>query len=190
MSEFGVRPEVQVFAGPNGSGKSTITSTFPIVGEYVNADDIQRQEGISTLEAAELAMKLKQFYIRNRLSFTFETVMSSRYNLEVLKDAKAQGFLITVVYVITCDPDINVDRVRDRVRHGGHGVPEDKIRARYYKSLSNIRQVFSLADYFVLIDNSQEKPSLLVDKAPDQLRILPSTNWSAERIGELLTGKE
>lgn len=188
MSEFGERPEIQVFAGPNGSGKSTITSTFPLVGEYVNADDIQQREGISALEAAELAMKLKRYYIKKRLSFTFETVMSSRYNLEVLEAAKAQGFLITAVYVITCDPEINVERVRQRVRNGGHDVPEDKIRARYFKSMSNLRKVFALADNFVLLDNSRTSPSVLVDKSSDQVCILPNTDWTAEKIGELLAG--
>lgn len=189
MSELGERPEVQVFAGPNGSGKSTITSTFPIVGEYVNADDIQRQENISALEAAELAMKLKQFYIQNRISFTFETVLSSRFNLDVLEEAKAKGFVITVVYVITVNPEINVSRVCHRVRNGGHDVPEDKIRERYTKSLSNIKKVFSLSDNFVLFDNSRADPSLLVDKSADQIRIFPNIDWSAKRIGELLEGK-
>jgi Uncharacterized protein conserved in bacteria len=190
VSELIERPEVQVFAGPNGSGKSTITSTFPIVGEYVNADDIQKQEGITPLQAAELALKLKQYYIRSRISFTFETVMSSHYNMDILQEAKSRGFVITVVYVITCDPEINVDRVHRRARNGGHDVPEEKIRTRYYKSLSNIKQVFLLSDNFVLIDNSRANPALLVDKTTDQIRVFPDNDWSSAQIAELLTGKK
>ena len=184
------RPRILVFAGPNGSGKSTITSTFPIVGEYVNADDIQKREGITPLQAAELALKLKQYYIRSRKSFTFETVMSSHYNMEILQEAKNRGFVITVVYVITCDPEINVDRVHRRARNGGHDVPEEKIRTRYYKSLSNIKQIFSLSDNFVLIDNSRANPALLVDKTTDQIRVFPDRDWSSAQIAELLTGKK
>lgn len=190
MSDFARRPEVQVFAGPNGSGKSTITPAFPLVGEYVNADDIQRQGGVTNLEAAELAMQLKQYYIENRRSFTFETVMSSAYNLDVLREAKERGFAITVVYVITRSAEINVERVRSRVRAGGHDVPEDKIRARYARSLANIAPVFALADNFVLIDNSGEKPVLMADKTPEQLRLFPTAYWSVKRIGDLLAGNK
>ena len=190
MSDFARRPELQVFAGPNGSGKSTITPAFPLVGEYVNADDIQRQGGVTNLEAAELAMQLKQYYIENRRSFTFETVMSSAYNLDVLRRARERGFAITVVYVITRSAEINVERVRSRVRAGGHDVPEDKIRARYARSLANIAPVFALADNFVLIDNSGERPVLLVDKTPEQLRLFPTAHWSVKRIGDLLAGNK
>ena len=190
MSDFARRPELQVFAGPNGSGKSTITAAFPIVGEYVNADDIQRQGGVTNLEAAELAMQLKRYYIENRRSFTFESVMSSPYNLDVLRRAKERGFAITVVYVITRDAAINVERVRSRVRAGDHDVPEDKIRARYARSLANIAPVFALADNFVLMDNSGEKPVLLADKTPEQLRLFPVAHWSTKRIGDLLAGNK
>ena len=190
MSDFARRPELQVFAGPNGSGKSTITPAFPLVGEYVNADDIQRQGGVTNLEAAELAMQLKRYYIENRRSFTFETVMSSAYNLDVLRRARERGFAITVVYVITRSAEINVERVRSRVRAGGHDVPEDKIRARYARSLANIAPVFALADNFVLIDNSGEKPVLLADKTPEQLRLFPDAHWSVKRIGDLLAGNK
>ena len=190
MSDFARRPELQVFAGPNGSGKSTITPAFPLVGEYVNADDIQRQGGVTNLEAAELAMQLKRYYIENRRSFTFETVMSSAYNLDVLRLARERGFGITVVYVITRSAEINVERVRSRVRAGGHDVPEDKIRARYARSLANIAPVFALADNFVLIDNSGEKPVLLADKTPEQLRLFPTAYWSVKRIGDLLAGNK
>ena len=190
MSDFARRAELQVFAGPNGSGKSTITPAFPIGGEYVNADDIQRQGGVTNLEAAELAMQLKQYYIENRRSFTFETVMSSPYNLDVLRRARERGFAVTVVYVITRDAAINVERVRSRVRAGGHDVPEDKIRARYARSLANIAPVFALADNFVLMDNSGEKPALLADKTPEQLRLFPTAYWSTKRIGDLLAGNK
>ena len=188
MSDFDRRAEVQVFAGPNGSGKSTITAAFPVVGEYVNADDIQRQAGVTNLEAAELAMRLKRYYIENRRSFTFESVMSSPYNLDVLRQAKERGFAITVVYVITRDAEINVERVRSRVRAGGHDVPEEKIRARYVRSLANIAPVFALTDNFVLIDNSGERAVLLADKTPEQLRLFPGAHWSAKRIGDLFAG--
>ena len=186
MSKLIERPEVQVFAGPNGSGKSTITSNYPIVGEYINADDIQLREKIDTLEAAKRATALKQFYVKNHLSFTFETVLSSNYSLEILEEAKAQGYLITVVYVITIDPQINANRVRQRVLKGGHDVPEEKITARYYRSLENIKKVYLLSDNFVLIDNSFEKPRLLVDKSSNHVSLFPNINWSEERIGILL----
>ena len=48
-------PRILVFAGPNGSGKSTVTRNLPLVGNYINADDIKRTFGLSDLEAAQEA---------------------------------------------------------------------------------------------------------------------------------------
>lgn len=186
MNDLFERPELQVFAGPNGSGKSTITCTFPIVGEYINADDIQKEEGIDASTAAKFATALKNYYIDERKSFTFETVLSSQYNLDIIAKAKVSGYIITIVYVITNDPNINVGRVRNRVINGGHDVPEEKIRSRYTKSIENIKYVFKMADNFVLIDNSGAKPQLLLDKSSQEIRFFENDLWPMKSIQALI----
>lgn len=186
MDDFAPRPELLVFAGPNGSGKSTITKAIPVTGTYINADDLQKEENISAKEAAEKATALKKWFIKEKQSFTFETVFSSRYNIEVLEEAVINGFQVAIIYVITNSPEINVERVKQRVLSGGHDVPEEKIRSRYHKSLENIKVAYTLADNFYLFDNSGTTPHLLIAKKEDQVTFYKSSEWSETDIKRLL----
>ena len=131
-------PEVLVFAGPNGSGKTTITKMARVIGEYINADDIKRTTLCSDLEAALKAEELRESMIAQKKDFTFETVLSTERNLNLLRKAKAEGYFVRGIHVLTSDVNINVARVSARVALGGHGVPEDKIRSRYTKALGLI----------------------------------------------------
>lgn len=56
-----------------------------------------------------------------------------------------------------------VARVDDRVRLGGHAVPEATIRRRYAAGLLNLRSVYlPLADSWKLIDNTRIDRSSLI----------------------------
>ena len=158
---MGNAPIVLVFAGPNGSGKSTVTKGFDIVGEYINADEIKKEKNCSDLEAAQFATALREDAVYNMRSFTFETVLSSSRNVELLKKAKNFGYQVEIVYVLTADPQINVLRVAQRVKNGGHDVPKDKIISRYYKSLNNLSKIIQIADVMWVVDNSTEKAELI-----------------------------
>ena len=78
-------PEVIVFAGPNGSGKSTITRMAKTVGLNINADDIKKTTLCSDLEAAVKAEELREKMLQEKKNFTFETVLSTERNLNLLK---------------------------------------------------------------------------------------------------------
>lgn len=146
-------PEIIVFAGPNGSGKSTITRLAKIIEPYINADDIKRTNHCTDLEAAQMAEAMREKCIKEHKSFTFETVLSTDRNLKLLKKAKTEGYFIRCIYVLTCDPNINVARVKSRESQGGHGVPEDKIISRYEKALVLIQNLskFAMLCIFMII---------------------------------------
>lgn len=84
------KPMLLVLAGPNGSGKSTITQYFEKVGTYTNADDVVAATGMSNEEAANLVDKKRYQSIQAKEDFTFETVLSSQYKLDILEKAKAE----------------------------------------------------------------------------------------------------
>ena len=86
-----ILPEVIVYAGPNGSGKSTITKMAKTVGVYINADDIKKASLCTDLEAAVKAEELRESALDARNDFTFETVLSTRRNLDLLINAKKRG---------------------------------------------------------------------------------------------------
>ena len=185
---MGNAPIVLVFAGPNGSGKSTVTKGFDIVGEYINADEIKKEKNCSDLEAAQFATALREDAVCNMRSFTFETVLSSSRNVELLKKARNFGYQVEIVYVLTADPQINVLRVAQRVKNGGHDVPMDKIISRYYKSLNNISKIIQIADVMWVVDNSTEKAELIIYSKENRISINATSLWKIERIKELISG--
>lgn len=79
-------PILMVMAGPNGSGKSTITSTYSPIGDYVNADEIQKHLGCTTLEAAKIAEATREYLLQEKKDFTFESVLSTPRNYELMKE--------------------------------------------------------------------------------------------------------
>lgn len=185
---MGNAPIVLVFAGPNGSGKSTVTKGFDIVGEYINADEIKKEKNCSDLEAAQFATALREDAVYNMRSFTFETVLSSSRNVDLLKKAKNFGYQVEIVYVLTADPQVNVSRVAQRVKNGGHDVPKDKIISRYYKSLNNISKIIQIADVVWVVDNSTEKAELIIYSKENRISINATSLWNIERIKELISG--
>ena len=82
------KPMLLVLAGPNGSGKSTITPYFDKVGEYTNADDVANSIGIDVKEAAKLVDERRYAAIKDKRDFSFETVLSSEYKIDIIKRAK------------------------------------------------------------------------------------------------------
>ena len=180
------RPRILVFAGPNGSGKSTITKGLPICGTYVNADEIKRFEDCTDLEAARRAEKIRNDLLFARMDFTFETVLSTDRNLDLLRRAKEQGYEIHAVFVLTCDPQININRVQARVKAGGHDVPEEKIKSRYERSLRNVSQLVRIANHTRIIDNSGEVPRLICEVIDKTISIWETDFWDKKSILKLL----
>lgn len=175
------KPMILVLAGPNGSGKSTITQYFEKLGIYTNADDIVASTGMSNEEAAILVDKKRYASIDKKEDFTFETVLSSKYKLDILETAKEKGYFIKCVFVLTVDPQINVARVEARVANGGHNVERDKIVTRYYKSIINIKQLLEICDILHVYDNTVE-PVRIIRKHKDEISIFPNELWTEEAI--------
>lgn len=156
-------PVATMIAGPNGSGKSTLTEKLKILGfefgEYFNADDIARGRLGNRVETAAAAQQVvragREAALAAGRDYTFETVMSHPSHIEHLRDAAAAGFVTRLFFVATNDPRINEDRVANRVVHGGHDVPSDRIRKRYDRCLANLPEAINTASYSLIFDNSE-----------------------------------
>ena len=180
------QPRLLVFAGPNGSGKSTVTSRLPIVGHYVNADELMAMVGCTAMEAAQQAEAARELLLAKGKDFTFETVLSTPRNLDLLKRAKAASYQIEAVFVLTNDSAVNVSRVKSRVAWGGHPVPEDKIVSRYEKSLKNLPLLARIADKTRVIDNTGPSPELICEVEGTTLRVYESRHWKKQDILQLM----
>ncbi len=107
-------------------------------------------------------------FIRHKLlergiSFTFETVMSSVDKIHFLHKAKQRGFRTYLYFVATEDPSINISRIQNRVRLGGHSVPDDKVIARYARSLGLLLDAVAYTDRAYIFDNSSHSITWLAE---------------------------
>lgn len=97
---------------------------------------------------------LRQKLLAQKRSFTFETVMSHPGKVDLLAKAQEEGYRTYLYYVATDDPTINISRVRNRVRLGGHAVPEERIVQRYHRSLNLLWKAIQHANRAYIFDNS------------------------------------
>ena len=147
-------------AGPNGSGKTTVIQALraardiKLPGLYVNADDVRRERRLDARTAQKLAQSLRWEAIVHGRSLMYETVMSHPSKIAELQSAARAGYEITVIFIATDDPEVNVERVSLRVADGGHDVPKDRIRARHARSIALAPSAIGFATHAYVYDNS------------------------------------
>lgn len=103
---------------------------------------------------------LRKKLLRERKKFSFETVFSHPSKLSIMREALAAGYKVYLYFVSTESPEINVFRVLARKTKGGHDVPEDKIRSRYYRSMANLFDACLIANQAYFFDNSEDGADL------------------------------
>jgi len=161
-------PPVLVFlAGPNGAGKSTFFDAYlaDLGLLYVNADRfaVALREAEPTASpddvdrrAFEQAEQMRRDLVESRVSFCTESVFSDPVGAKVktLEAARAGGFVVFLVFIGLASPMLSVARVKQRVAHGGHDIPDAKLAARFPRTLANLRAAVTVVDEVFLFDNS------------------------------------
>jgi len=126
--------------------------SITIEGDRLSFSDTQ----IDSYVASALSDFIRRSLIKEKISFTFETVMSSSDKVDLLYEAQRSGYRVYVYYVATADPEINVARVAYRVSQGGHNVPPEKIRKRYWRPLALLSDAILTSNRAYIFDNSDE----------------------------------
>lgn len=164
-------PICWIIAGPNGAGKTTFALQYlPTVANcrnFVNADLIAA--GLSPLSPeTKLLTASRLFYreIENRIQarqdFAFETTLSGRSYLKLIKRLRAAGWWVELIYLALPNVEISRLRVAERVVHGGHNIPLQDIERRFPQSLRNLLIEFSVAaDRTQCFMNDGESPQLI-----------------------------
>ena len=161
-----MEPSIVALAGPNGAGKSTtgpalVRDTLGVT-EYVDADVLARLSGGSPWAAGRVMLGQLRGLARARHSFAFETTLASRSFAPWIANLKSQGWSFHLVFLSLAGADLAVARVADRVRHGGHDVPEEVVRRRYQASYRNFLALYEpLASSWSMFDTSQGAPQWL-----------------------------
>jgi predicted ABC-type ATPase len=155
-------PVLHLLAGPNGAGKTTFVERvlLPATGlPFINAHVIAARkwpgaESEHAYEAAREATQQRNKLIAVGASFITETVFSHPSKIELVEHAASHGYLVTL-HVILIPEETTVHRVGYRTSHGGHGVPEAKIRERYSRLWAHVAAARVVADRTRFYDNSK-----------------------------------
>lgn len=150
-----------LIAGVNGAGKSTLYQTLQTLQSMprVNADEILKEFGDwknadDIMTAGKRAVKQIEQYFDAGISFNQETTLCGKAILKNIGIAKSRGYFFELHYIGVENVDIAKERVLDRVRHGGHGVPEKDIEKRYTETFENLKIILPVCDLAAFYDNT------------------------------------
>lgn len=163
--------KVIIIAGPNGAGKTTFAREFlpneAGCPQFLNADLIAAglapfAPESAALPAARLMLAELERHFQTGQSFAFETTLSGRAYLRHIARWRGAGYRVELIFLRLASADEAVARVAQRVKQGGHHIPEAVIRRRFAAGLDNLSRHYAPAvDAWALYDNSGEEPILL-----------------------------
>jgi predicted ABC-type ATPase len=157
------------------------------VSEYVDADafarDLPRSERTGVTAGRLVLRRLDELASRRR-SFGFETTLASRSFRPRIRTLIRAGYQCHLVFLWLPSADFAVDRVADRVRLGGHAVPEETIRRRYRSGLRNLFRLYqALTTTWRIYDNSTHEPRLIASGAgTETLAVNDADLWRRIRV--------
>lgn len=162
---------ILIIAGPNGAGKTTFAREFlpneadcPI---FVNADLIAAglspfAPELAVLRAGRLMLEQIAEHVRLQQSFAFETTLSGLAYAKHIPEWRQIGYWVELFFLALPHADMAVARVAERVKQGGHDVPEKTIRRRFASGRRNFENIYrGLVDAWAMYDNSEITPVLL-----------------------------
>ncbi|WP_267963851.1 zeta toxin family protein [Testudinibacter sp. TR-2022] len=154
------------YCGTNGAGKSTLRQfNHDSVNVIIDSDHIAKEINPNNPRAADIqagkkSLRLYQQAIKEPTSFSMESTLSGISVLQRIAKAKQAEFEVILNYVGLKDPDLNIERVTNRVAAGGHWIDGDLIRKRFIESRENLIHAIRLADTSYIYDNSGSYPIL------------------------------
>lgn len=162
---------VIVIAGPNGAGKTSFAQSFlpreAGILHFINADLIAADLSPSAPEtvafqAGRLMLERMRELTDRRESFAFETTLSGRNYLRQIRLWQSDGYCVSLIFLRLPDEETAIARVAERVRQGGHNIPEAVIRRRFHAGWQNFENHYrNLVNRWAVYDTMSESPRLL-----------------------------
>jgi len=163
--------KVIIIAGPNGAGKTTFASEFlpneAACSVFINADLIAAglspiNPEIAAIAAGRLMIKQIADHAKRGQSFAFETTLSGRSYIRQIREWRNDGFLVVLLFLRLESPEQAIARVAERVKQGGHSIPEDVIRRRFAAGLKNFESLYrNEVNFWRLYNNSGDIPKTI-----------------------------
>jgi predicted ABC-type ATPase len=157
-------PNLYIIAGCNGAGKTT--ASFTILPEMLNCKEFVNADSIAAglspfnpesvaIEAGRIMLMRINELLRAGVDFAFETTLATRSYLSLIKNARAAGYKVTLLFIWLDSPETAIQRVARRVAKGGHNIAEDVVERRYYRGISNLITLFiPVADTWMIVNST------------------------------------
>lgn len=179
--------ELIIVGGANGTGKTTFAVEYSSRRDclYLGADAIAEElapdtPGLVPVAAGQELIRRLTVALARDDTIVLESTLAGRTLRHVIGNARDNGFTITIVYLFLDSPDACVERVEERVRKGGHSVPEPDIRRRFLRSIRNFWRLYRpLADRWLLIYNSGNEPLDVAVGTADDLSVRDAELYTA-----------
>jgi predicted ABC-type ATPase len=166
---------VLIVAGPNGAGKTTFAQEYLLreanCPVFVNADLIAAglspfRPDSAAFQAGRLMLAEIARHAAAGVSFGFETTLAGRTYAHMIPRWQKAGYRVEITFLQLDCPETAIARVAERVRQGGHNVPESVIRRRFQAGKKNFALLYrDLVDEWILYDNSGKSPRLIDSSA-------------------------
>ncbi|MBC6109924.1 zeta toxin family protein [Pedobacter fastidiosus] len=181
-------PNLYIISGCNGAGKTTASFTvLPEMlncKEFVNADEIAK--GISpfnpesvAIQAGKIMLTRIDELLNNQKDFAIETTLTTKSYLNTIARAKSVGYKITLLFFWLNDVELAIERVKIRVSEGGHNIPEEVIRRRYFRGMMNLKLFCAEANYWLIIDSSDGRLQFIAEgNLNKEITIFEKGIWS------------
>jgi predicted ABC-type ATPase len=183
-----VKPNLYIIAGPNGAGKTTFAGKFlpryTQSCEFVNADEIAQRlcptspESVAFQAGREMLRRIDAL-AEQRVDFSIETTLSGKSYVPWLRRLRNSGYAVHLYFLWLPEVLMSIERVADRVRKGGHNIPEPVIRRRYSAGIKNLFQAYRpLLVSWTLFDNSNPLLYTIASEKDGRLNVLDRTLFS------------
>jgi predicted ABC-type ATPase len=183
-------PNLYIIAGPNGAGKTT--ASYTLLPEmlncinFVNADEIARglspfSPGTVDVQAARIMIQRTDELLEEGADFAIETTLATRSYVQLVRRAHDRGYKVHLLFFCLESPEQAVQRVAQRVKEGGHNVPEDVIRRRFRLGIANLVNLFIPICDSVHVWNNTKGEAQLVAKQSEGikgLKIFDKDMWN------------
>ena len=147
-----------IIGGVNGTGKSSLTGVLRTqlkdLGIIIDVDKITAQGNYSPIEGGKVALRRIKECLEKGVCFTQETTLSGHKTEITASEAKESGYFIRLFYVGLDNPEECLLRIENRVKHGGHNIPEHDVLRRFAGRWEAVAKIFPYCDEAHFFDNN------------------------------------
>jgi predicted ABC-type ATPase len=162
--------KVIIIAGPNGAGKTTFARDFlpkeAQTYQFINADLIAAglspfNPDLAAFKAGRIMLSEIEAVSLSGHNFAFETTLSGVNYLTQIKRWQNLGYTVKLWFIKLSTSDLAIERVKSRVKQGGHDIPHATVLRRFKSGLKNLEKFKLIVDSWVIFDGDVDVPKLI-----------------------------